>query len=269
MKILTKGKYYGSMNYEHQFDEIILSEYDYLTPKTDWHFHENPYLMYVLEGDLFDVNKRGKTNCTSGSLLLHNWQESHYNEKKSTNARGFHIEFERSWFEEKQLDISLWEGSKMLEHPNLHHLIAKLYFEFKCKDAYSNLSIELLLFQLCESIESEQIINSIDEPLWMNSLREILRQDHEKLTLSYLSTVLGVHPVHLSRAVPKYLKTTLGDYIRRQKVKKAIAFLMDAKLSLTEISYACGFSDQSHFIRLFKMYIGMTPKQYQNKIRRC
>jgi AraC-like DNA-binding protein len=265
MKILSKGEYYGSMNFEQEINGIILSEYDYFESKTEWHYHENPYLMYVLKGNLYDINQKHKTSCSTGHLLLHNWDEPHFNEKHSSDSRGFHIEFERSWFKKKQLDIGLWEGSQLIKNPKSHHLLAKIYFEFKCQDIYSNVSIELLLFQLCESIESEKILDNNDEPLWMNTLREILHENHKTLSLSYLSEVLGVHAAHLSRAIPKYLKTTLGDYVRQQKIKVAIVHLINSKLSLTEIAYAAGFSDQSHFIKVFKMYIGMTPSQFRNK----
>lgn len=37
-------------------------------------------------------------------------------------------------------------------------------------------------------------------------------------------------------------------------------------LSLTEISYSSGFSDQSHFIRTFKRFVGKTPKEIQEQI---
>lgn len=266
MKILTKGKYYGAMKYEHNYNGVILSEYNYLIQKTDWHFHENPYLMYLLRGNLYDTNKKTKTNCTQGSLFFYNWDEPHFNSKHSDFAKGFHIEFERQWFKDKQLDFGLWEGSRLVQNPNLHHILAKLYFEFKCQDEYSEISVELLLFQLCEGIDSIQIIKTLDEPLWINKLKEILHQNSQNLSLNFLSKELGVHPAHISRAVPKYLKTTLGDYIRQHKIKNAISYLMNSNLSLTEITYLCGFSDQSHFIRLFKIYIGMTPKQYRSKI---
>ena len=36
-------------------------------------------------------------------------------------------------------------------------------------------------------------------------------------------------------------------------------------VSLTEISYKSGFSDQSHFIRTFKRFVGKTPKEIQKQ----
>ncbi len=269
MKTLTKGKYYGQKRQETFVNGIVLSEYDYLIPRTDWHFHENPYFMYLLQGNLYDVNKRGKTVCASGSFLLHNWEEPHFNAKESDEARGFHIEFERQWFDDNKLDIDLWEGSQLIENPVLHHLFAKLYFEFKCQDQFSNVTIELLLYQLCEKLDTKNKRTLKNEPNWINPLKELIYDSKEDLSLEYLSKELNVHTVHLSRAIPKYLGTTLGDYLRQQKIKKAIGFMMNPKLSLTDIAYKCDFFDQSHFTRTFKLYFGKTPKAYRKKISGC
>jgi len=268
MKTLTKGNYYGSKKQETLVNGIILSEYDYLIPKTDWHFHENPYFMYLLQGNLYDVNKKHKTICPSGSFLLHNWQEAHFNEKESQEARGFHIEFERAWFDDHKLNINLWEGSQLIENPELHHILAKLYFEFKCQDSYSDVTIELLLYQLCEKLNSKQKTLQKYEPSWIKPLKELIHENSINLSLESLSNTLNVHPVHLSRAIPKYLGTTLGDYLRQEKIKNALGLMIDPKLSLTEITYACGFSDQSHFTRTFKTYFGKTPKAYRKQILR-
>lgn len=265
MKILTKGNYYGSMHAEQQVNGIIFSEYDYLIDRTDWHFHENPYFMYVLQGDLYDVNKKRKTICPSGSFLLHNWQEPHFNSKESANARGFHIEFEKSWFEKNEIDITLWEGSQLIKNPKLHHILGKLYAEFRFADRYSEISCELLISELCDNIEKEKIYLFEKDPAWLPSLIEMIHLNHEPFNLKLLSKQLGIHPGHLSRAIPKYLSTTLGDYIRQVKIKRAIDFMLSTKKSLLDITYECGFSDQSHFTRTFKKYIGMTPKEFYKK----
>ncbi len=264
MKILTTGKYYGKKKSEVNLKGVLLSEYDYLTPRTDWHYHENPYLMYVLQGNLYDINKKRQTHCKSGSLIFHNWQEAHYNTKETRHARGFHVEFPRSWFEERKLDANLWEGSRLINHPKLHYLFGQLFFEFKCQDSYSDLSVELLLLNLCENIELIEL-SPKQEPSWVRSLRELLQEDSEHLDLRSLSKQLGIHPVHLSRAVPKYFGSSLGTYIRQQKVKQSLSYLWDKRYSLTDIANLCGFSDQSHFTRTFKLYLKRTPSAYRKQ----
>ncbi len=39
--------------------------------------------------------------------------------------------------------------------------------------------------------------------------------------------------------------------------------MLEKGLSLKDAAMAAGFSDQSHFTNFFKMFIGLTPKQYQ------
>jgi len=266
MKVLSKGIYYGEKKLELDNKGVIISEYNYTHSKTDWHFHENPYFMYVIHGHVLDINKKQKTLCPSGSLLLHNWDDAHQNTKETPFARGFHIEFERSWFTEKKLDINLWEGSQRIENPKMHHLLWKLYSEFKRQDVFSQVSMDLLLIELCETTNIQKVSDNNKQPSWIDPLKELLHEHTEPISLDFLSQQLGVHPVHLSRSIPKYLSTTLGDYMRQQKIKRALPYIMDSKYSLTDVAYLSGFSDQSHFTRTFKSYFKKTPKTFRNEL---
>ena len=99
-------------------------------------------------------------------------------------------------------------------------------------------------------------------------LKELLHYDTSNLSLQYLSEQLGVHPVHISRAAPKHLSMGLGEYIRQDKIKKAIPLLLDSNSSLTEISYQLGFSDQSHFNRVFNFYLNTNPNLYRKSLKK-
>lgn len=266
MKISQKGEYYGKEENVFTQNGFSLSEYNYLDSGTPWHFHENPYFMFVLNGNMLDVNKKNTSHCPAGSLIFHNWQDPHLNTRESNLARGFHIELDRNWYEHKQLDINLWEGSKLIKNPKLYQTLAKLYYEFINRDQYSAIAIELLLLQLCEGIAAENLSKSTIEPKWMKDLRELLHENDKELSLNSLSKKLGVHPVHLSRSIPKYLSTNLGEYLRQQKLKKAIPYLLNKKYSLTEVAYLSGFADQSHFTRTFKKTFLMTPKGFRSKL---
>ncbi len=78
-----------------------------------------------------------------------------------------------------------------------------------------------------------------------------------------LSDTLNIHPAHLSREFSKYFQCGLGQYIRKLKIEKSLSLLSNKKNSLTDISFECGFSDQSHFIRCFKEMIGISPQAYR------
>jgi AraC family transcriptional regulator len=78
-----------------------------------------------------------------------------------------------------------------------------------------------------------------------------------------LANEVNVHPAHLSREFSRYFHTGLGDYLRLVKVNRAIRLLGDPERLLTEIAFECGFADQSHFIRSFRNYYGVTPLEYR------
>jgi len=267
VKVLPKGTYYGKQNSEDNYSGILLSQYQYTVEKTDWHYHENPYFMFVLHGDMVDGNARAKTLCPSGSIMFTNWQEAHYGAKHSEYASGFHLEFQKSWFRTQGIQIDLLEGSQFLENPKIHFLFAKLYHEFLVSDTYSTVSVELLLVQICEMLGEIKESQTKSIPSWIRQLQELIYEDTSDFNLQYLSEQLDVHPVHISRAVPKYLSVNLGEYIRQQKIKKAIPLLLDTTHSLTEIAYQTGFSDQSHFNRVFKSYFEINPSTYRKNLQ--
>ena len=266
MKILSSGEYYGDKRSELHHDGIMLSKYKYTGIKTDWHYHENPYFMYVLQGNMKDCNRRATTLCPTGSLMFNNWEESHYGSKHSTDAAGFHLEFEKSWLQKHDITFDVLEGSKLIQQPQVHFLFAKLYRELSLTDTFSEVTIESLLVQICDYLKTEQVFESNKRPEWVDKLKDLLHSDENTLNLGYLSQQLDVHPVHISRTASKYLHVSLGEYIRQCKLKTALPLLLHSPYSLTEIAYQSGFSDQSHFNRVFKSHFNITPKTYRARL---
>lgn len=106
-------------------------------------------------------------------------------------------------------------------------------------------------------------------PSWARELKEIIQdQIDTNLTLSLkeISKTLDVHPTYLSREFSRYFDNlTFGDYIRKLRIDKALEMLESSDRSLGEIAYLTGFSDQSHFTRIFKKVTGKNPSQYRKK----
>ncbi|WP_276373799.1 chromate resistance protein ChrB domain-containing protein [Chryseolinea sp. H1M3-3] len=108
-------------------------------------------------------------------------------------------------------------------------------------------------------------------PAWARELKEIIQDQIDTnltLNLKELSQSLNVHPSYLSREFSKYFDDlSFGDYIRKLRIEKAILLLNDSKHTLAEIAYLTGFSDQSHFNRIFKKYTGKSPALYRKSLR--
>jgi AraC-like DNA-binding protein len=107
-------------------------------------------------------------------------------------------------------------------------------------------------------------------PAWAKELKEIL-QDHidTNLSLKEISKNLDIHPAYLSREFSKYFDNlSFGDYIRKHRIEKAIDLLNNSEHTLTEIAYLTGFSDQSHFTRIFKLQTGKNPSVYRKQLKK-
>jgi len=105
-------------------------------------------------------------------------------------------------------------------------------------------------------------------PAWAQELKEII-QDHidASLSLKELSKGLDINPSYLSREFSRYFgDLSFGEYIRKQRIEKAIELMETPSYSLTEIAYLTGFSDQSHFTRIFKKHTGQNPSDYRKKL---
>jgi AraC family transcriptional regulator len=57
------------------------------------------------------------------------------------------------------------------------------------------------------------------------------------------------------------------QYVLRKRVESAQVLLADRRLSLTEIALRTGFSDQSHFSKIFRRMIGVAPRSYRQRMQ--
>jgi AraC-like DNA-binding protein len=107
-------------------------------------------------------------------------------------------------------------------------------------------------------------------PAWAKTLREMIQDQIDTnltFSLKQISREINVHPAYLSREFSKYFDDlTFGNYIRKQRIEKAIDLLHTSKYNLTEIAYLTGFSDQSHFTRIFKKVTGKNPSAYRKSL---
>lgn len=269
MTELTIGKYYGHEKHKKVFNDVIISDRVYCHQKEDpWHYHQNPYFTFIIYGNMIEERKNGSVACSSNTLLFHNNQEPHCNIYKSGFVQGLQVELEDSWFKNYFIEKKIHEGSQEIKNPALKKLFQKIYQEAYTNDCSSKISIQTLLMQCLPGLATERYKRSIKPPKWTDKLVELFNDRfNEPLHLADIAVELDVHPVTISKEFPRYFNSNFGEYLRKIRIERSIHLILTSGSSFADVAYSCGFADQSHFVRTFKNYTGLTPLKFKKSIR--
>jgi len=144
----------------------------------------------------------------------------------------------------------------------------RIYGEFLERDPLCALAIEGLALQLLTEVCRGPRQNlQHPPPAWLRQVRDLLEARFaESFSLSDLAAAVGVNPDYLAVAFRKQYGRTVGEFVRKRRIEYACRQMTAGEMSLAEIALAAGFCDQSHFIRSFRRYLGMTPTEYQTSL---
>ncbi len=127
----------------------------------------------------------------------------------------------------------------------------------KASDTEENKSlIEPIVLRSSDQVLYEKVIKIINE--------NIANPD---LNVEMLASNVGMSRVHMHRKLKELTGQSARDFIRSIRLKQAADLLSGKKLSVSEVMYALGFSNLSHFSNSFKEFYGMSPKEYADKNR--
>ncbi|MFD1177897.1 AraC family transcriptional regulator [Paenibacillus puldeungensis] len=84
------------------------------------------------------------------------------------------------------------------------------------------------------------------------------------LTLSEIATRFNYNKDYLTRLFKLHTSMSPLEYIHGVRIEKAKELLSRTTLPVKDIAVESGFSDEKYFMRLFKRYVLMTPKQFRN-----
>jgi len=90
----------------------------------------------------------------------------------------------------------------------------------------------------------------------------------EKLSLNQISKEAGYSPTYFTTLFKKETNYSPLSYFSHLKIVKACEFLDYTRIKVKEISFTLGFTDPYYFTKDFKKKMGMSPRQYRNRVGR-
>lgn len=120
---------------------------------------------------------------------------------------------------------------------------------------------EIQFFDLIE----HTLLKSIKRTRMTNVMQKLVNEmEHENLTS--LSEKLSRSKKTIIEAFNKMVGLSPQKFYMLKCICETIALLQkNEKIKLTELAHNQGFYDQAHFIRVFKAYTGVTPKEFRNR----
>ena len=117
-----------------------------------------------------------------------------------------------------------------------------------------------------EQIEMQTPDNSL-----MQRVMEVINENinDSDLSVDMIAQKVGISRVHLHRKMKELTNQTPHSFIRNIRLQQAAKLLKDGKQSITEVMYACGFSNSASFSTMFKNLYGCSPREYmQNAMKK-
>lgn len=105
-------------------------------------------------------------------------------------------------------------------------------------------------------------LNSQDIQTIYKVKNQILQHLEVPPVIGELAAETGMSPTKLKRLFRQIFGDSIFSYYQRFRMKEAALLLQEKKYSVSEVGYRLGFTNLSHFSKLFKEHMGMNPKQY-------
>ena len=137
------------------------------------------------------------------------------------------------------------------------------------KDLMADLALKELLVRLMQTQASKLIEN--DYKKLKNTSRLVFIIDyiknnlHQKLSIEHLARLALVSKSNFFKLFKYEIGIAPNEFILMERIKRAKELLKENQ-SIKEVAFGTGFSDTNHFIKTFKTFEGLTPKNYQRNL---
>lgn len=114
------------------------------------------------------------------------------------------------------------------------------------------------------------IIKEYTDGLPKYKLKEIIAYINDNLdqnlSLAQMSQVVRMSPHYFATLFKQSMGIAPHQYVTKCRIEKAKSLLASGKLSVIQVSYLVGFKSQSHFAKVFRKYVGVTPRKFKKAL---
>ena len=257
------------------------------TNKASWHFHPELELVYVNKGQ----GKRHIGNhlsyFNSSQLLLigPNLPHNGFTDRLTTNGFETLIQFKEDFLGKDFFEIPEMKKIKELFERSKKGILFGSETKIKVGDKIENLVEKegfkkLLVFLEILNIlskTSDYTILNVDGYAVETELQDSSKLDRiytyintnfkDHISLDQIANVANMTVPAFCRYFKKVTGKTFTKLVNEYRVVHATKLLSESMMSITDISFECGFNNFSHFNKIFKEITGKNASGYRKEMK--
>lgn len=122
--------------------------------------------------------------------------------------------------------------------------------------------------EICVICDGKEYVYHAGESSYSKMLKSVIMDTPENtFFIEDMARSIGVSPYHMIRKFKNVCGLTPHQFQIQCRVRKAQRLLEEGR-SVTEVAYATGFCDQSHFDRCFRKIVRLTPSAYKLAVKK-
>lgn len=224
-------------------------------------------IMYMKKGQC-QVNFEGQTfTAKEGQIVLLDCYKPHgYYTTVGWEALWIHFDgiSSRAYYDliakNSGCVITLQDNYTFLKY--FHQIYDLFHNNDSIKEAVVSKYIVCLLTELLVSCEepaqSYRKTDAVEE-----TIRYISEHLCENLSLEFLAARASLSPYYFTRVFKKETGFSPHEYLIASRINAAKFLLKTSDISIKEICFSCGFSNESNFCSTFRKWMHMTPSDYR------
>ena len=97
-----------------------------------------------------------------------------------------------------------------------------------------------------------------------NIERYIREHYNTEISMQSVAKAMNYSDAYFCKLFKQCFKVNFSAWLNEYRIDRAREMLQNTRLSVREVSTACGYSDANYFARVFKRVTGKTPSEYRN-----
>jgi AraC-like DNA-binding protein len=239
------------------------------------HFHDFFELYYLEDGERYHMIRDALYPIHSGQFVLFTPYVMHHSYgDKDIPFKRIVLYFKASEIQSAQLLSALEHGCGVYtadskSRYSIHQLFKMILQEEETPSPFKQEYMHTLLNLLLLTIQRQ--VPQPEQHVKQTRIGQVVDYIHthyfDNITLEFLSKEFFVSPYYLCREFKRCTNRTIIQYINVTRVMNAQRKIMETNKSMTEIANEIGFSNLTHFNRVFKSNTGITPSEYRKQYK--